>query len=159
MNPRTIVLPLIEQCINTKIPTLCLNGLRKFTAAYFGIPTTCLGVKCDHLKDLKEIISDLAKQYSPRPKKSTEIDSCVIQEDNDELENTEVIPTCPYLYRTSKRIRVFNPSLVEPKSKKAFIGQDFIGISEKPDQNTDSKAYMNMILKKIRNNQNRVKRK
>lgn len=70
--------------------------------------------------------------------------------------------SCPYLYRTSKKTRIFNPSgATKDKMDTNFIGQDFIEFSEKKDtsaiENNDRKAYMKMVLKKISNNPKRVK--
>ncbi|KOB73593.1 putative N-acetyltransferase YedL [Operophtera brumata] len=160
INPRTIVIPLIEQCKSAEVSTLCLNGLKGLTAAYFGIPTSCLGIKCDFI-EMKDKICELVKYYRPPHPMNITKDSGLsmeVDENKDSVESASIMP-CPYLYRTSKRTRVFNPSLIEPKFKKAFVGQDFIEFSDKPEQKTDSKAYMSMILKKISNNQNRVKRK
>lgn len=161
VNPRTIILPLIEQCIDARIPTLCLNGLRKSTSENFGIPTSCLGVKCDCLVDLKAKICQLVKHYSPpQISKNVNNDTSVTMEVHENKDRVvPVSTTCPYLYRTNKKTRVFNPSLVESKAKTEFGGQDFIEFSNKPKQKSDNKAYMNMILRKISSNQNRVKRK
>lgn len=161
VNPRTIVLPLIEKCVSNNVPTLCLNGLRRTTGQLFGITTCCLGIKCDHLEDLTAKLKEIAKNYTPPPKAITKLNS---QMDVDENSDKQVVtPTIPiefkFLYRTSKRTRVFNPSQMEPTPKKAFVGQDFIELTDKTKQKTDSKAYMSMILKKISSNQNRVKSK
>lgn len=154
-------MPLIEQCKSAEVPTLCLNGLKRITSAYFGIPTSCLGIKSDFL-EMTDVICELVRHYRlPNSKNSTKDYGLNIEVDekNNCVKNSPILMPCPYLYRTCKRMRVFNPSLIEPKSKKAFVGQDFIEFSDKPEEKTDSKAYMSMILKKISNNQNRVKRK
>lgn len=163
VNPRTIVLPLIEQCIEARIPILCLNGLRKTTSANFGIPTSCLGVKCDCLEGLKEKISILIKHYTPPQISKNNKDTSVMMEvvKNNDIVETAATPQqqqpCPYLYRTNTKTRVFIPTLAESKTENAFSGQDYIEFSDKPNQETDSKAYMDMVLKKVTSNKNRIK--
>lgn len=142
---------------------MCLSGLRKLTATCFSIPTSCLGLEQNCLEELKTKILNIAQIYKPpqipinnlenKKPVDTDINNC-------EKEVTEEKPEhCPYLYRDSKKIRVFNPSIIEEKVQKAFIGQNFIKFSETTEQKSDSKAYMAMVLKKIVGNQNRGQKK
>lgn len=171
VNPRTIVQPLIEACISCQVPVVCLTSLKKITSVNFGIPTSCLAVKNGFLQDLRNQIEELAKMHkTPQPQKEKDSENEklkivksqeIMEIDNNIKQEIINIPTSfTYLYRTSKNKRVFNPSLEEPKEKKVFIGQDFIEFTQKPEQkSSDNKAFKSMILKKITNCQNRIKRK
>lgn len=135
--------------------------------AYFGIPTSCLGVKRDCLMDVRKEIADLAKHY-PATKITEQIkgndtieekmDIEAIKDNNDSTKATEVIPF-KFLYRTSKSTRVFVPTTTTAenvsKASKKFKGQNFIEFTEKQD----SKTYRKMLLKRMSNNPNRVKKK
>lgn len=136
--------------------------------AYFGIPTSCLGVKRDCLMDVRKEIADLAKHY-PATKITEQIKgNDTIEEkmdieaikDNVATKATELTPF-KFLYRTSKSTRVFVPTTTTAengnisKTSKQFKGQNFIEFTEKQD----SKTYRKMLLKRMSNNPNRVKKK
>uniref|UniRef100_A0A2A4K0X1 Ribosomal protein L7Ae/L30e/S12e/Gadd45 domain-containing protein n=1 Tax=Heliothis virescens TaxID=7102 RepID=A0A2A4K0X1_HELVI len=160
VNPRMIVQPILEMCRTRDVPVLCLNDLRNVTRLYFGVSTSCLGIKCNSLSDVTRAIVDIAKNH-PKPKLSNDLK----KSNNIEVEKMEKVSkvsdatTFQFLYRTSKKSRIFVPNASENvKQPTKFIGQDFIEFSEKPAQK-DSKAYMKMILKRISNNPDRVKKK
>lgn len=163
INPRMIVQPILEMCRTKDIPVLCLNDLRNVTRINFGVPTSCLGIKCNSLSDVTKVIVELAKNH-PKPKLSNdlkkankiEVENKAIAEKMDiEVLKASEVTTFQFLYRTSKKNRVFVPNASENvKQPTEFIGQDFIEFSEKPKQK-DSKAYMKMILKRISNNPDR----
>ncbi|KAJ0174558.1 hypothetical protein K1T71_009666 [Dendrolimus kikuchii] len=167
VNPQTIVQPTLEACIEADLPVVCINNLRKTSSAYFGITTSCLGVKSSCLLELRDEISEVAKKYRPPLRKCDvlepiDVDNINNKEVTDESLTKEInnITECPYLYRTSKKTRVFVPNEgISTKLTKSFIGQDFIEFSSKPKVNNERKAYMNMILKRVTNNPNRVKSK
>ncbi|XP_075980815.1 uncharacterized protein LOC142979647 [Anticarsia gemmatalis] len=165
VNPQMIVQPVIEMCTSKNITLLCMNHLRKATLANFGVKTTCLGLKKECLTDLQNEILDISKAY-PRPKPSLplkqekvevmDINEEVIKPVTDKMDVSE----SPYLYRTNKKSRVFVPTGQKTlhKATKKFVGQDFIDFSDKLEEK-DSKSYMKMILKRISNNSDRVKKK
>lgn len=138
--------------------------------AYFGVPTSCLGIKRDCLLDVRKEIIDLAKRY-PATKITEQVkENDTIEEkmdieaikDNNDSKVTEVTPF-KFLYRTSKSTRVFVPTTTTTttengnvsKTSKQFKGQNFIEFTEKQD----SKTYRKMLLKRMSNNPNRVKKK
>lgn len=166
MNPRMIAKPIIEMCKTKNVPFLCMTDLRKLTLANFGIKTSCLGLKNECLPDVENEIKDISKIYS-KPSKNQTLISCdianmdveenkVVKNHSNEMDTSE----SPYLYRNNKKTRIFVPNAQEISKKitKNFIGQDFIEFSDKVEQ-TDSKSYMKMILKRISNNADRVKKK
>lgn len=166
MNPRAIVQPVIDTCIDSKVAVICINGLRSICASNFGIPTSCLGIKSDSLPDLRSQITEIAKSF--KPPKITKTLQDIEMKDVTKVEEPFVeihAPTiqCPYLYRTSKKTRVFNPSEVPDKCGNVaeFSGQDFIELSGKNDsssvEKSDRNSYVKMVLKKISNNPKRVK--
>ncbi|XP_041982025.1 uncharacterized protein LOC121735308 [Aricia agestis] len=159
VNPRTIVQPVISHCLQLNIPVLCLQGLRTACAQNFGIPTTCLGVQTP----LDEIINKTMELFSKKQPKSVPDVKKEIKEEkennNDEMEveTLETVPTFSYLYRTSKKSRMFIPS--NKVSVAEFAGQQYIQFSNKDDGNEklDRKKYMGMLLKRISNNPNKRK--
>ncbi|CAH0588954.1 unnamed protein product [Chrysodeixis includens] len=159
MNPRLIVHPLLEMCSKKQVPYLCLPYLKTISANCFGVPTSCLGIKTDHLLDIKNEIVKLAKNY-PQPKPSEELGQVnkVEKIDINKMDITENTPFT-FLYRKRKSERIFVPSSQdkEVNATKKFIGQDFIEFSEKKEEK--SKAYMKMIVKRITSNPARVKNK
>ncbi|KAJ8712424.1 hypothetical protein PYW07_005266 [Mythimna separata] len=170
VNPRMIVQPILELCTTKDVTVLCLSDLRKITAANFGTPTSCLGIKRNTLLDTKKEILEIAKNH-PRPEQSNEqkkLNNSI--EEKMDIENVETreesnvcdgTTTFQFLYRTSKKNRVFVPTALENVSSKPtrrFIGQDFIEFSDKPDLK-NSKAFMRMLVKKFANNPDRVKKK
>lgn len=157
-----IIQPILEACCNNQVPVVCLEGLRKTCSSSFGISTACLGVKKDCLKEISDKVKELAKDKIPK------IQAKQVNIENVEMSNlkmdspTEVQDSSHvYLYRTNKKTRVFVPhsgDIKRPKHK--FIGQDFIEFSNKTNETskeTDKKAYMKMLVKRISNNPNRVK--
>lgn len=169
VNPRLIVQPIVELCTTKGVPYICLNNLRKISMVNFGVPTSCLGIKCDCLLDIRKEIADLAKHY-PATKITEQIkgndtveekmDIEAIKDNNDSTKVTEVT-LFKFLYRTSKSTRVFVPTITTAengnisKTSKQFKGQNFIEFTEKQD----SKTYRKMLLKRMSNNPNRVKKK
>ncbi|CAG4956859.1 unnamed protein product [Parnassius apollo] len=164
INPRAIVQPLIEVCINTQVPVICLPGLKKSSASNFGISTSCLGVKSNFLPDLTETVIHISKNHNLPETNNVKVN-------NNELANFEMInsadnekepeipnnvPRFSYLYRSDKK-RVFVPTNDEraTKIKKQFIGQDFIEFSKKLEK--ENKSYKKMVVKRISNNPNRQK--
>ncbi|XP_028175013.1 uncharacterized protein LOC114363484 isoform X1 [Ostrinia furnacalis] len=159
VNPRTIVQPVIETCTNANIPVICINDLKALCTCNFGIPTSCLGIKNNCLPDLNKKVLEIASSFKlPEQIKSNEpVES--MDTSNAIEEKTADTPTqCPYLYRNNKKTRVFIPSEgIVSKNVKDFSGQDFIKFAAKMEtQNKDRKSYMNMVLKKLTNNPNRV---
>lgn len=160
INPHSIAQSVIDACIASHIPVVCVKNLRTLSKSYFGIQTSCLGVKIDSLLDLSEKIKEISDKYKPIvPKIQVNSEATLCLEKEVPMHIDEV--KCdPYLYRPNKKSRVFVPSNTdETKDKNQFIGQEFIKISEKQDNIPDRKTYMRMILKKISNNPNRVKLK
>lgn len=159
LNPRLIVHPLLDLCINRQVPYLCLPDLKKISSTYFGVPTSCLGIKSDHLLDVKNEIVKIANNY-PQPKPTVEIKQVNKAEkiDLNKMDITENT-TFTFLFRKRKNERVFVPSSQdkEENATKKFIGQDFIEFSGKEEER--SRTYMKMIVKRITNNPARVKKK
>lgn len=170
VNPRMIVQPILEMCTSKEIPLLCLSGLRKITAANFGLPTSCLGIKCNCLLDVRKEIVELEKNHA-RPKQTNQQkksnDSVVEKMDaNEKLDTREEskgtdVATFQFLHRTDKKSRVFVPTALENVSKptRQFIGQDFIEFPNKTPDLKNSKAFMRMLVKKFANNPDRVKKR
>ncbi|KAI5642052.1 hypothetical protein NE865_05744 [Phthorimaea operculella] len=73
VNPRTIVQPVLESCIDKRIPAICFEGLRKTTKSYFGIPTSCLGIKKGSLEDVTEVLHQLGSEKLPVKKQASVI--------------------------------------------------------------------------------------
>ncbi|KAJ8715161.1 hypothetical protein PYW08_005142 [Mythimna loreyi] len=154
VNPRMIVEPIIEMCTTKDVPLLCLNELRKITAANFGVPASCLGIKNNSLLDVRKEILEIAENHK-RPEQTNQLkktnDSIVEKMDIENIETKEEregsgVTTFQFLYRTSKKNRLFVPNASEnlPKPTKQFIGQNFIEFSDKPDLK-NSKAFMRII--------------
>lgn len=169
VNPRTIIHPILEECITKDLPVVCMKNLRKTSLEFFGITTSCLGLKSGHLLDLRNKISEVAKTCKP-PNiliKNRTVETLDMEKKLNstaltvpkvpEVENVTI--ECPYLYRSNNKTRVFVPSGETNNITKSFAGQNFIEISEKPKEKCDRKAYMNMILKRVTNNPNRAKKK
>ncbi|XP_059052703.1 uncharacterized protein LOC131847226 [Achroia grisella] len=167
VNPRIIIQPILDTCCTSKTPVICLSELRKISAECFGIPTSSLGIRKNVLPNLTNEILEIAKCYKFKENISlddNEVDMIDMTSNEDITsrvnENTKSTVSCPYLYRTNKKSRVFIPSNeIVTKVKKEFIGQDFIEVSKKSENNTESKKYMKMILKRIASNPNRIKGK
>lgn len=154
---------MIDACIIMNIPVVCMENLRNMCKGYFGIQTSCLGIKKGSMLDLSTKLEKISQNHKPKlkiiPKETLESENtkCI---KNDVPMEVEDIKCSPYLYRTSKKNRVFVPSnKVEEKDKNQFIGQHFIKLSEQSEIKKGSKAFMRMMLKKISNNPNRVKLK
>lgn len=162
VNPRMIVQPILEACIN-EVPVVCMENLRKTCSSNFGISTTCLGVKKDCLTEISNKVKELAKGKIPKaPAKQTKVED--VEMSNSKAESPMEIQESsqsPYLYRTNQTTRVFVPpsegDVKIPKLK--LIGQDFIRTNKavEPNKASDKKAYKKMIVKRISNNPNRVK--
>ncbi|CAG4952413.1 unnamed protein product [Colias eurytheme] len=160
VNPKLLVESLIEDCLTHSIPYICLKDLRKTSATNFGIATSCLGVKKNCLLDIQSVIEDIYKKKQPIREVSDA--KCNEKEESMEIDtSTQILPskTYPYLQRKDKKTRVFSPSeSTKPGSaSNKFSGQNFIEFSG--SKKSDRKSYMNMILKRISNNPNRVKLK
>ncbi|XP_063386554.1 uncharacterized protein LOC134672539 [Cydia fagiglandana] len=166
VNPKSIVQPIIEACVTSEVPVICLKNLKELSLSNFGVKTACLGVKQGCLEEITKKIRELAKMCAMMPPKSIQKEVTVKTESqdikmSDSIDNTE-IPNY-LLKRISKKTRVFvPPSDTETKEvKKKFVGQDFIELSGKTNkENTSDKrnvkhAYKNMKLKRITNNPNR----
>ncbi|XP_045523381.1 uncharacterized protein LOC123713627 [Pieris brassicae] len=159
VNPKMLVEPIIEDCCSNLIPFLCLNGLRKTSAVNFGISTCCLGIQKGCLLDIQNDVQIIFNQkYKPEVKNIVDNEK-EITETPMIVDSEKEIKIYPYLYRKSKKERVFKPSeyTAAQTVTEKFTGQNFIGISE--NKKNDSKSYMNMILKRMSNNPNRVKLK
>lgn len=167
VNPRILVQHVIDACVTAQVPILCLKELKKVTRNYFGFPTCCLGVIKGESSvfELRNTITNVSKSYGA-PKRAKEVP------ENTKIEVNELIKVCEkkedesstftYLYRTSKKSRVFTPPTDGSlgKAQQGFIGQDFIefGSVQKQQTANNSKSYMNMIVKRITNNPNRKKK-
>lgn len=167
VNPKSIVQPIIEACITTEVPVICLKNLKELSLSNFGVKTACLGVKQGHLEGITEKIRELAKMCPPMKPKSIQNEEVTVKiEQNmkmsDTIDNTEIKNYL--LKRISQKTRVFVPpsDIVTKEVKKKFIGQDFIKLSgnshkEKTNEERNAKhGYKNMKLKRIMNNPNRV---
>lgn len=156
VNPRAIVQPILEACVSAKVPTVCLNGLRKFCKNNFGIPTSCLGIKKNYLTDISGMIHELSYKKNPQEKIELKSEDVEMAEDV-KYEKFITTKDCPYLYRTTKKVRVFVPPLEGQISNanQKFVGQDFIEFSV--NKATNSKAFRKMMVKRISNNPNRTK--
>ncbi|XP_038222348.1 uncharacterized protein LOC119839960 [Zerene cesonia] len=158
VNPKVLVESLIEDCQTHSIPFICLKDLRKTSAINFGIATSCLGIKKNCLLDIQSVIEDIYEKKQPIIKEISITKSCEKEESMD-MDTSSQILTYPYLHRKDKKTRVFSPSentkLGNAMNK--FSGQNFIEFSG--SKKSDRKSYMNMILKRISNNPNRVKLK
>ncbi|XP_034834810.1 uncharacterized protein [Maniola hyperantus] len=163
VNPQAIVQPIIEACTSSNIPVLCLKNLRSLSLTYFGIKTSCLGVKKDCLQELSDKIHEIFKNYKVE-KKSTPIPiSCpanesLIENVKNEGSQMDIDSYCPYVYRTDRKSRAFVPDAQEDtKANNQFTGQHYIKLPQETKSKKDRKAYIKMMLKKISNNPNRVK--
>ncbi|CAK1587091.1 unnamed protein product [Parnassius mnemosyne] len=166
INPKAIVQPLIEVCINTQVPVICLPGLKKISASNFGISTSCLGVKSNFLPDLTESVIQISKHHKlPESNNVTGNKNEIANFEMTNSADNEKVPEIPnnvpssfYLYRSDKK-RVFVPTNDERATtiKKQFIGQDFIEFSKKLQKEKESKSYKKMVVKRITNNPNRGK--
>lgn len=160
INPHSIAQSVIDACISSNIPVVCVKNLRALCKSYFGIQTSCLGVKTDSLLDLSNKIKGISQKYKPIVPKTQVNSETTLCLEKEEPMHIDEVKCDPYLYRSNKKSRVFVPSNTdETKDKNQFIGQQFIKISEKQENITERKTYMRMILKKISNNPNRVKLK
>ncbi|XP_023937130.2 uncharacterized protein LOC112045250 isoform X2 [Bicyclus anynana] len=169
VNPQAIVHPVIEACISSNVSIICLKGLRQLSLSYFGLKTSCLGVKNNCLPDLSCQIHEIFKNYKQDTKLTPSVTCAenntenVVSSEKVDDSKMDVDTYCPYVYRTDKKTRAFNPTDSQQDTKgNQFTGQQFIKL---PQDNTNSskpandrKAYMAMMLKRIANNPNRVKK-
>ncbi|XP_039756275.1 uncharacterized protein LOC120630971 [Pararge aegeria] len=159
VNPQNIVHPIIEACVSSNISVLCLNDLREYSLTYFGVKTTCLGIKKDYLQDLSDKICETFKNYKPNKKSMPIRTTCssfaVIKEEDSQM---DIEAYCPYVYRSDKKTRAFvtNDTQQDTKVTSQFTGQHFIKLQDNIKPENDRKAYMRMMVKKISNNPNRV---
>ncbi|KAJ2945723.1 hypothetical protein O0L34_g564 [Tuta absoluta] len=162
VNPRTIVQPVLESCMDRRVPVICFDGLRKTTKSYFGIPTSCLGIKKECLEDVREVIHQLGSVMLPvKNQASVNIEDVEMADDKKNTSPMDIAEPVPfeYLYRTEKKSRTFVPPSEQKVERvdKQFKGQDFIEFSEELQQN--NKTFKKMIVKRISNNPNRNKAK
>lgn len=162
INPRTIIQPIIADCALSNIPILCLQGLKNICTNNFGIPTSCLGIQ-ECLKDLVDKIKDIslssqAKVVNDKVETETNDIKEVTTENKMDIDTDKNVTAFSYLYRTSKKSRVFVPNNSQENKIKEFGGQHFIKFSEPaPENHSESKKFKKMIVKRIANNPNRVK--
>lgn len=169
IEPKIIVQSITEACISSDIPVICLNNLKTLTKNNFGIQTSCLAVKKGCLSEISKIVKEIYEKHKPQLKESPNNISDSVNLENKQLEkedsqkimNVSNEPSRnPYLFRSSKKTRVFVPSN-KPESEEInkFGGQNFIKLpTEQNETKVDSKKYMRMILKKISNNPNRKRK-
>ncbi|XP_046969128.1 uncharacterized protein LOC124536642 [Vanessa cardui] len=174
VEPQMIVQSIIEACNSSNIPVVCLKDLRIITKNYFGIQTSCLGIKKDNLVKISNSVKEIYQKYKLQKKNENEMKSANVNENkstNVNLESNKVLEKDmqmdidmdqshnPYLFRTDKKTRVFVPSNKQTNGESLkFVGQNFIKFSgQKIENKTDSKEYMRLMLKKITNNPNRKK--
>ncbi|XP_045775022.1 uncharacterized protein LOC123873951 [Maniola jurtina] len=163
VNPQAIVQPIIEACTSSNIPVLCLNDLRNLCLTYFGIKTSCLGVKKNCLQDLSNKINEIfknykvEKKYSPIPISCPENESLIKKVKNEESP-MDIDAYCPYVYRADRKSRAFVPDAQQDaKANNQFTGQHYIKLPQETKSHKDRKAYLKMILKKVSSNPHRVK--
>ncbi|CAH0755881.1 unnamed protein product [Diatraea saccharalis] len=164
INPRIIVQPILEACVELSIPVICVNGLRTTSFTNFNIPTSCLGIECGWLPELHNLVLEIAKEYNVAKEdkkiKQELMETAPLLESV--MDSKNEVTLFPYLYRTDKKSRIFVPSGQTGnvfKSIQALNGQDFIKIKDESNQHTKDNIYMQMIVKRISNNQNRAKTK
>lgn len=164
VNPRAIVQPVIEECINTRTPIVCLTNLKKICFQYFRIPTSCLAIKTDSLHNLKNIILEISQFYkndlqleSEDKHINVDVEMKVCSQEEKPVKPVNSVEIYPYLYRTNKTSRVFVPDEVITQKRMEFSGQDYINFTDKKKQ--ESTNYMRMIVKRITSNPNRAKNK
>ncbi|CAK1555711.1 unnamed protein product [Leptosia nina] len=171
VNPKLLVEPIIDLCCTKSIPYLCMKDLRKTTAEAFGIPTSCLGLKNDCILDIQLVIQNIYKKHEiihkslPLANESTyneEIPMDTVEPCNAVSISKEMCKEnqcITYLYRSSKKERVFIPNGTQNQNAtNKFSGQNFIKFEE-DNKNMNKKAYKNMILKRVTSNPKRVKLK
>ncbi|XP_053610673.1 uncharacterized protein LOC128675353 [Plodia interpunctella] len=176
VNPRVIVQPVTVACKKAQVPFICCKNLRKTSENYFGISTSCLGIKLNNLPDLTCTILEIAKNYSVLQEisnkngKEEEIMDVDPSKEATAVRNLEQVTamdesvciTNPYLYRSNRKTRVFIPNgtVVPAKTTKHFVGQNYIEFSDKPNkEQTDRSTFKKVMIKRISNNPNRVKSK
>ncbi|XP_047535519.1 uncharacterized protein LOC125069935, partial [Vanessa atalanta] len=166
VEPQIVVQSIIEACNSSNIPVVCLKDLRIITKSYFGIQTSCLGIKKDSLQKISNNVKEIYQKYKFQKNNVNDIKSeSVNLESNKVLEKDMQMDIDmdqsrnPYLFRTDKKTRVFVPSNKQTNGESLeFVGQNFIKLSaQKIENKTDSKEYMRLMLKKITNNPNRKK--
>ncbi|KAM3965854.1 uncharacterized protein ACR2FA_000182 [Aphomia sociella] len=163
VNPKLILQPILDTCIASQIPVICLPDLRKICAEYFAIPTSCLCLKKDCVADFTNEVMKITNSYTA-PSLDNDVQMQDISKNENNVTSNNEIPKstvnkCPYLYRTDKKSRVFIPSEgIVTKISKDFTGQNFIEFSNKTKGKSSNK-YMKMMLKRISSNPNRVKGK
>lgn len=175
VSPRLLVKHVVDMCIIKNVPILVIPELRQSLQRRFGVSAVVFGVKSNDF--LVEVLKKVHVNY-PVPKDhihylrmlehdvEKDSDSVVVEEvqmeesDDDEKEDVNKVL---YLYRTSKRERVFKPAKSEGKFENAaavskpdvgFVSLDDGG--EKTDQKSNYKA---LIVKRLKGNKDREKRK
>ncbi|XP_050348111.1 uncharacterized protein LOC126771962 [Nymphalis io] len=167
VEPQMIVQSIIEACNSSDIPVICLKDLKIITKKNFGIQTSCLGIKKDNLLKISSNVKQIYQKYQVQKKNvnesnssSVNLESKKVLEKEDSQMDIDIDQTYnPYLFRIDKKTRVFVPNNKHTNEESnKFVGQNFIKLSvQKIENNTDSKEYMRMMLKKITNNPNRKK--
>nr|XP_026496011.1 uncharacterized protein LOC113400585 [Vanessa tameamea] len=167
VEPQMVVQSIIEACNSSNIPVVCLKDLRIITKSYFGIQTSCLGIKKDSLLKISNNVKEIYQKYKFQKNNVNEIKSASVNLESNKVLEKDLqmdidmnLSSNLYLFRNDKKTRVFVPPNKQTNGGNLeFVGQNFIKLSvQKIENKTDSKEYMRLMLKKITNNPNRKKK-
>lgn len=173
VSPRLLVKHVIDMCIVKNVPVLVITELRQSLQQRFGVTAVVFGVKSNDF--LVQVLKDVYVNY-PVPEdhihylrmlqNCAEKDSgdVVVQEvqmkeSDDEKEEVKDL----YLYRTSKRERVFKPEKSEVKvvNVVAPLKPDFgfLSLEDAVEKTNPTPNYKALVVKRLKGNKNREKRK
>lgn len=171
VSPRLLVKHVVDLCIIKNIPILVIPELRQSLHQRCGVSAVVFGVKNND--SLVQTIKNIHSTF-PVPKdhmhylqmvkhkednvlksnvKKTKIEEC------DKATDHKVL----YLYRTSKSERVFKPEKSEIKvaNVAAPIKEDceFMALDESVEESIPKVDYKALVVKRLKGNKNREKRK
>ncbi|KAG6445582.1 hypothetical protein O3G_MSEX004019 [Manduca sexta] len=63
VSPRTIMLPIVERCLTSDIPIVCMADLRRITFGHYSEFTSCVGIRRGCLREIRNAILDISNQY------------------------------------------------------------------------------------------------
>lgn len=174
VNPRLLVKHVLDMCVIKNVPVLVVPGLREILLQRTGLSGVVFGAKNNDL--LAQIIRNIyvnhpvpenhihyfrmLKNEEKHFKSDSEIACTEMEQTEREVEEQD---ESVYLYRTSKNERVFKPESAQNTSVNAIVKskQDigFLSLETKVVQTTQKPNYKALIVKRLKGNKEREKRK
>lgn len=174
VTPRLLVKHVIDICVIKNVPVLVVPQLRQLLVEHTGLSAVVFGLKSDDL--LLQTVKNVFVNY-PVPEDHmhySRMQKC--QKETNEIANIDDVTMTAvdngdeatseklvYLYRTSNRERVFKPDLSKSSAKDAAISvprdAGFLSLEENVEKTTLRPNYKALVVKRLKGNKDREKRK